>query len=258
MNNNWYLKILDQYHEERHTAAFYKTQAFRKLWNATQGLIAKETFQEKIKGLRVKHKIPENGFFVSDKVRTHPPKEWVLYESNFSKRLYSMMTIQKDIEKICPDGFPKKDFVSIFEDYLFYNHLFLSPEPNSHNLIYITDLKTKSDSLGHRLNNNDVTTYPVAILISPYAGERDILDFIKRLYKIEIKPIQEKYKKSDSLIGKSRKRNKTKRIRNQFIYENRRLPYKTISALVGKKFPEHDVDEGSVGKIISLETKRRK
>jgi len=257
-NNNWYLKILNQYHKDRGTATFYKTQAFHKLWNAVQGLIVKETFQEKIKGLRAKHRIPENGFLISNKVRTHPPKEWVLYESDFSKRLYSMMTVQKDLEKICPDGFPKKDFVPIFEDYLFYNHLFLSQEPNSHNLIYVTDLKTRSDSLGHRLTNNDIITYPVAILISPYAGERDILDFVKKLYKIEIEPIQKKYKKPDSLIGKLRKRNKTKRVRNQFIYENRHNPYKAISELVGKNFPEHDVDEGSVGKIISLETKRRK
>lgn len=253
-----YLKILDQFHKERGTAAFYKTQAFHKLWNSIRGFITKEKSQEKIKKLRIKYRIPKNGFPIFGATWTHPPKEWDLYKSDCLQRSHLMMTIQKDIKKLCPDGFSEKDFVPIFEEYLFYNNLFISPEPNSHNLIYVTDLKTKLDSLGRKITNNDIATYPVAILISPYAGERDILDFVKKLYKIEIEPIQKKYRKADSLIGKFRKRNRTKTMRNQFIYENRNLPYKKLVPLVSKNFPGHQVDEGSVGKIISLETKRRK
>jgi len=256
-NNDWYFKILDQDRKKRNTAVFYKTQAFRKLWNSVQGLILKESFREKIKGLRAKYKIPKNGFPISDKAWTHPPKEWALYESDYFKRSHSMVMIRKDIKNLCPDGFPEKDFVPILEDYLFYNHLLLSPKPNSHNLVYVTDLKTKLDSLGRKLTDNDIATYPAAILISPYAGERDILDFVKKLYKTEIEPIQKKYKNPDSLIGKLKKRNKIKKTRNQFIYENRYLPYKKLAHLVNKNFSGHQVDEGSVGKIISLEKKRR-
>lgn len=101
--------------------------------------------------------------------------------------------------------------------------------------------------------------YPVAVRIHADASQRDVVAFIKNNWK-EISTHQKKYvdpKRAVSL--KNSKTRIAKKERDAFIYENKHLTHKKIVALVRER-PEgaEHLDVGSIGKIISLESKRRK
>lgn len=98
-------------------------------------------------------------------------------------------------------------------------------------------------------------SYPVSLRISPFVSQGDIEDFVKRYYKETIKPLQVKYRNKKLKIGRVREHKN--RIRDDFIYKNKHLSLKEISGLVKDKFNK-DLDEGHIGKIISLERSRRK
>ncbi len=92
-------------------------------------------------------------------------------------------------------------------------------------------------------------------MLSPYASLRDILDWVKKNYH-DIKFFQDKYKNKNVKINKYRIRREKLEKRNDYIYKNRS---KKLSDLeVGLDRLGYDMDQGSISKIISLETKRRK
>ena len=78
--------------------------------------------------------------------------------------------------------------------------------------------------------------FPIGILINPYMSERDIVDFVKKVYKNNIKPLQEKHR--DSSLGIERVRGKSKTLieRNDFIYKNRKLPILALMRKVNEKY----------------------
>ena len=98
--------------------------------------------------------------------------------------------------------------------------------------------------------------YPSIIKINPSVSQRDLISFIKSNWDI----IKENQKKSENFTQKIKSlRNKDikKKERNNFIYQNRHLPIKKIFKMVSDEFGEI-LDDGHIGKIISLEKKRRK
>ena len=104
---------------------------------------------------------------------------------------------------------------------------------------------------------NKLWPYPVAIRIHTDASQRDIIAFIKANWKI-IEQYQKRYfnpKRKTSL--KNSKTHVPKKERDAFIYEHRHLSHKRIMTLVREQFGE-PLDVGLIGKIISLEEKRRK
>lgn len=188
---------------------------------------------------------------------TRPPEEWPGYEDRYA----TLAKIRPRIKEICLKyGLLYRDWGDIIEDYLFFNTPYLAPEPAEKNLCIVSDGYTESDSRGNLIDEETIAAYPVTLHISPYASKRDILDYIERLFTTEIAPVQKKYRRADVKIGSQRKRNKALRERDAFIYSLRGQPYKEIYRLVKKKFPgvSESLDEGAVGKIISVETKRRK
>jgi len=118
--------------------------------------------------------------------------------------------------------------------------------------------ETKKQIYFEEISNIEIA-YPVAIAITPYASKREIIDFVEKGYKTMIEPLQKKYGFSASKMGKIKKRKKHIQDRNDFIYENRRLPRRKIMEMVTDKFPKLDpIDYAYVSKIISNEKKRRK
>ncbi|MBI4086442.1 hypothetical protein HY416_00455 [Candidatus Kaiserbacteria bacterium] len=97
-------------------------------------------------------------------------------------------------------------------------------------------------------------THPVVLYINPEVSQRQIQDFLAKNWA-EI----EQYRKDvKSPITGPRKKNKRTQERNDFIYEHRQLPRKEIMHLLYDKYgAELDIDYGYIGKIISLEKKRR-
>lgn len=105
---------------------------------------------------------------------------------------------------------------------------------------------------------NKLWKYPVVLRIHPDASQRDIIEYIKTHWHL-IKYYQEQYTdrhKDASFKNSKTKENLKLKERNDFIYQNRSLPRKTIMQMVNKDFGA-DLDQGSIGKIISLERKKR-
>lgn len=92
--------------------------------------------------------------------------------------------------------------------------------------------------------------YPVSIHINCYASKRDVLDFInKRWPDIEFMLGEYKRNRPKIRIRKNAKR-------DDFIWKNRKLPLKEIVSKLSDKLGVI-LDEGNIGKILSLERKRR-
>lgn len=252
-------RMREEFHKERNTKAFYRTQGFKKPWLALKAILKTDTFQKTIGGLRDKYKVPPGGFRVTENPWTHPPKEWDFYhKDDFWKRMRVLERIRHELEATCLEyGFPPKDFVNVLEHYLFYDRSFITLEPNSHNLIYVTDLATRCDSLGRELTDVDIKTHPVALLLSPYVSERDLLDYIRKIYTTEIRPIQHKYRKPGSEIGRHRTKKLSIQKRNEFILRLRDRRPKEIKKLLWEKL-HTTMKSGHISKVLSLEKVRRK
>ncbi len=251
-----YTKILDSYHKERNTAVFYKTQGFKKLWRLVQDLVQKESFQKSILKLRKEYHIPANGFEITENPSTHPPSEWE-YSNPFGVKMKELGSIRKKLINLFVDySLLPQDWVSVFEQYLFYNKLYLPVSPNSHDLCFVSDSLTKKDSTGKDISKAEISTYPVTLHISPDASKRDILDYVKKIFKTEIEPMQNTYKKKNSSAINSRKRNPVIQQRKEFIYQNQDWSLKDIQKGLEKETGEI-IDIGLVGKIKSLENKKR-
>jgi hypothetical protein len=100
--------------------------------------------------------------------------------------------------------------------------------------------------------------YPVVVRIHPDASQRDVIEYIKKHWKL-IKYYQDSYSNKDQRVSfkhSKTKENKELKKRNDFIYKHRHLSRKEIMSMVNKDFGA-DLDQGSIGKIISLERKKR-
>jgi hypothetical protein len=113
----------------------------------------------------------------------------------------------------------------------------------------------KEDPLMDHNIKLDDNAFPLALRISPYATQRDLIDYIKVLYKDTIKPMQDKYLDKEVKIGKFRSKKEHIKKRNAFIIENQHLPAKKIASLVAKEFDEF-LDYGHISKIIYLSKRK--
>jgi hypothetical protein len=154
-----------------------------------------------------------------------------------------------ELRIFCSDyGLDPYKWIDILYSYI---HKGIIPRPDENYSLPATVFTTKSI----KYFDNDV--FPVTLGISPFASQRDLISYIKSFYSSQIRPIQEQAKQSlkDSPV-KTRRKKSSVRERNEFIYQHRLLPRKTIVSLVATGFGEY-LDYGNVGKIISLEKARR-
>lgn len=108
--------------------------------------------------------------------------------------------------------------------------------------------------MDHNIKLDD-NAFPLALRISPYATQRDLIDYIKVLYKDTIKPMQDKYLDKEVKIGKFRSKKEHIKKRNAFIIKNQHLPAKEIGSLVAKEFDEY-LDYALISKIIYLSKRK--
>jgi len=219
----------------------------KKIWNYFLHLLRDKSFQDSIISIK-KYNLDEN-----DK-----PK--------------NINNLRKVINTLCRNfGLDEVMWSEVLENYILKNKI---PEENLNSPCLILDrvdigeneypdgeYEDDPDDMPKKPKelNSWSYSYPVIIRVSQYASEREILDCIKKSYTREIKPIQEKYKDEEIRLGKIRKKKQGVQERNDFIYENRHLSRKKIMHLVGDKFGKNAViDYGYIGKIISLEEKKRK
>jgi hypothetical protein len=98
---------------------------------------------------------------------------------------------------------------------------------------------------------------PIAICINPHMTERDLLDLVKKSYKSKIEPIQKRYRRIDISINKLRQTSDSKRVKRNFIYENRALSISRLTRLVNDTLhTKHEYKY--IDKLRSQEIKKRK
>ncbi|MFA6096858.1 MAG: hypothetical protein WC788_04490 [Candidatus Paceibacterota bacterium] len=243
---------------EKDLDLYMRSKGVQKMWNYFLEITKNEYFVETIKELRNKYKIPDKGFGPDPDGHYSMPPHNLILENNFN----SYNNLRNDIiEKIC-----KKyklhyfDFSDVILQYIYYNKLYPIYELSACGLFRVEDvIEEKIEPFGELFQKSDDMAYPISIRISPYASQRDIVDFIKNktIWKREIEYLQNKYKDKNIKIGKIKAKKQLTQKRNQFIYSNKSLPRKRIKELVSNKF-KTDLDYEYIGKIISMEKKRRK
>ena len=194
--------------------AEYSTAGHKKFLRYFEEVVNTKPFQKEVIRLRKKYQIPINGF--DSNTQVFPPENWIY---RFSKKSYEL---KKEIEKLCSKNhLHYMDSILLLEPYIFYNRLDLENlvyERGVFNLLHISDLAEEArEPYSKSFQNSDNLAYPVAIRISPYASLRDILDFVKNVYKLSILPLQEQYRIKDVKIGKSKKRKDFVKKRNSIF-----------------------------------------
>ncbi len=219
----------------------------KKIWNYFISIVKDPSFQRSINAIR-KYSLKEDGTV----------KDY--------KKLCS------NINNFCRNwALDETSWRTHIENYIIHNELPSSSENFDSCCIVFDRIEVGEDeySNGYTEDDDDYFNYvepvelepwsyshPVILRINPYASQREIIDYIKKFYNLSIKPIQDYYKIDNIKLGSVKKKDPKKQERNNFIYENKDLPRAEIASLVGKKFKEY-LDVGHVGKIISLEKKKR-
>jgi hypothetical protein len=253
-------------------------QSKQKIINYLDYYIDSDYFQTEIFALRKRLRLPPQGYKLpkglkqeldikgkTDKLFDVPKKIKKEWDHPFREVNLSMKKITKD--------FPLHNFTIdyFFRIYLFYNErLFgmLSSEFHDIDLCVIEDMPEELRDIYTNPDTDAVLEtvqshfeqYPIIIKLFPLATQRDVISFIKSHWRLIDLDLSQ-YRKENIKLGKLRKRNSFIKERNEFIYKNRKNPYKKIISLVEEHFSKevaYSLDEGYIGKIISLEEQRRK
>ena len=234
---------------------YLKSRGVQKMWNYFIEITKTEYFQNFIKDIRQKYGIPINGFKMHNKEIGIPAETVVLSKAQDEELKNEIIT--RICEKYRLHYF---DYYDVIEFYIFYNILRPLNEIGACGLFRVSDvIDEKNEPFGELFQRSDDMAYPIAIMISPYASQRDLIDFIKNkvVWEKEIKFLQDKYKDDNVKIGKVKAKDEKIQKRNDFIYDHRDLPRKQIMSLVHKEFGVV-LDYGHIAKIISLENQKRK
>ncbi|MGM0438935.1 MAG: hypothetical protein ACQEP3_00650 [Patescibacteria group bacterium] len=246
-----------------------KNQSKEKLLTYLDHFIESDFFQKMVRETREELNIPKKGLNKSkDELTSCSWDKYILYipEELKGDKGEILRFVNSQMGRAY-EKFPVNDIriTAIFTVYIYYNLKIYKILNKTDNICSIEDIKqTIQEREGLKLNSKEINrmigtdTYPVILKINPSASQRDIVSYIKDNWKI-IKYHLDKYE-NKSKLGKIRSRDPKIKERDRFIYKNREKPYKEIVSLVQKKFPEvsDSIDQGSVGKIISLERQRRK
>lgn len=239
--------------------SYINNKGRQKFWNYFLDITKKKHFNDVIEELREKYKVPPGFYKRIDGMAEIPP-----VGSTLEKDPEGVKKLRADIiEKICNKyRLHYLDFSDVIIHYIYYNELQPMWEFGFYGLCLIQDIvEEKEDEegpLGDLVEKSDDIAYPIAIRISPYASQRDVIDFVKNRLNWEIisKELQPKYKDEKVKIGKIRAKNPTIQKRNDLIYKNRDKSLKSISELLQDR--GFFLDEGHIAKIVSLEKEKRK
>lgn len=231
-------------------------QTSKKLWNYFLAMSKTDDFNSRISKIRNIYGIKNNGF-----ANNEEREVWINSRSDPNDRLNLEIKILNAINKICNHF----DFDFYSSEEIIYNYLYFNKVGHIEDFFNLCNIgdAIEENMIGNEAPGDTISfgrkgwAYPVIMRISPYASLRDILGFVKKAYKIEIKPLQDKYKNNKARVGKIKSKNSSVQKRDKFIYESRNLPRREIKELVKEKF-KVNIDYEYVGKIISNEKKKRK
>lgn len=250
-------------HQKKEQAKIIKTPSNKKMWNYILDLTKRPAFKKDLKEFRQKFSIPENGYnkliytkdFSGRKVLTYPNYKEIQQKENYTRNRISLARkYQLNLSS------------RALESYIFYNK-FLVDKETMGSMIEIEDIYSQvTGNFGlskskqwYVLDNLEERAFqfPVAIFLNPYVSQRDIIDYVKKTFKLSIEPKLKWYRDSESKLGKVRKKSTRVEQRNDFIFNNRHKPMKEIISLVSKEFKEI-LDYTYISTIIKKEEGVRK
>ncbi len=208
-----------------------RTKGFIKLTSYLEAVLRKDKVQERIEGIRA---LPEGSAERQSEVEALC-NDWGLHDTS----------LQEIVSEYVNTGHYDRD-----ENMIAY----------SYDLAYLEDTKdrmtTDDEYFDNKLFNTTLDKeYPIAIRISANASIQDIVNFVNKNSKI-IKLFQKPYKDPGIEIGKHRSRSAGSQKVADFIYAHRDLSIEEIRKKLSAQ--KIHLDPGHIGKIRSLEKKRRK
>lgn len=249
-------KPLTPEENERWNEAFLKaasTQGRTKLERYFLDLLKTEDFQRTIRDLRKRYGYPEGGY-----------KEGITYNlGNWGERKDLLHKLDKELKSVClKHGLHFDYWGDVIRSVLSNDEPYLPTDTGtSPDLCMIADLQSEADEpFTKEVRDADNLLFPLAIRVSPFATQRDIIDFVKK-NEFMLSRLQESYRKNlkDVPIGRTKKRKAEIQERNDFIYQNRHLSRRKIMELLTEKYGANKtLDMGHISKVISLEKKKRK
>ncbi len=218
---------------------FRSTDGSKRLWQYFLDLTKNKEFTLKVRSLRAEHGIPDGGFSALQTKDALP--------------LVDRADLSKKLEQLAEEfGLHPLAWAHVFWIYTVFNDVERSfEEPWGGSLCTIVDMVDLTEEpFGPVITRWDNTAYPLAIRISPYASQTQIIDFIKKTYKPIIEREQERFRTKKLFISDIRRKREDIAKRNNFIYLHSSKPRKEIMHLLGKEGFEI-LDPATIGKIIS-------
>jgi len=247
-----------------------KTKSGKKVFAYIEDFIRTNTFLDGVSKIRSKFGIPEAGYVLNDIPDEilldigpfYKPKQLKISSKDYLLLLKEFNHLKESLE------FSNLLVSSLLLFYLFHNkidkNLYLNTwlsigNIDESNLCIIEDLPMTICETPAKFLLNGVAKsskkYPVLIKITPEVTQNEVVDYVKKNWKL-ISYIQGKYKKNRKL-GRVKMKDEVKQQMYDFIYKHRHLKLQKILGMLGKNGFEI-IDEGHIAKIISLENLRRK
>ena len=147
-----------------------------------------------------------------------------------------------------------KNFHIPLVNFVIYNRIDL---PEYYDLCAIQDHK-RLDYSKQMFNETlySDATHPISIRISPDATQRDVIDFIKGNFEKRIRPLQILHSGVPTATASKRKRLNTNIDIRDFIYDNKGLRLKELTARVNNTFGTRYI-YNEISKLKSEEIKKR-
>lgn len=248
-------------------------QPQQKILNFLEEYIKSDSFQQKILRLRRDISIPDDGIPISgdDLKNILSARMRFLSYPNIVK-IEDQKLVNQRLKQITED-FPVKNiqisfafsiyfyynkyFIELFDDALIVDNVCKLVEARNEMEEYCADIPDFSNVY---LNHQKLLTdqYPIALYISPSATQRDIVEYVRKMWPL-FESFSSGFKEKSSKVGKVKRKNSFIKERNEFIYKNKHLPRKKIMELLTDKYgSDKTIDYAYIGKIISLENKKRK
>ncbi|HRH25267.1 MAG TPA: hypothetical protein PLQ20_02945 [Candidatus Paceibacterota bacterium] len=246
-----------------------KRQSHQKVLNYLDEFIDSDYFQNEVIRLRKKLGIPSQGLEISKELEENLNKPYPVYNFFQLPKELSEKSYLKDLN-LAMKNIGKKikiydlDINYFLRAYILYNKKILNiindltdadlaQVQDFYELLYDYPSEFTVDKI-----RNLFEYYPIVIKIHPSMTQRDLVDYVRNRWEY-IEYLLGKHKNKDSKLGKVKRKKTTIRERNAYIWENRNLPRKRIMGLLYDKYgPDTNIDYAYIGKIISLEKKRRK
>ncbi|OHA47714.1 MAG: hypothetical protein A2541_02070 [Candidatus Taylorbacteria bacterium RIFOXYD2_FULL_36_9] len=249
-------------------------QPQQKILNFLDDYIKSDYFQTKVLELRAEIGMPPEGFVISDddleKIIKSKMSFFNTVDSNKVSR-ENQKKVRLALRKIRAN-FPVDniDVGLAFELYFYYNkclkkmfeeavlldNLCKLVPARSEFFEYSADVKDFWNMyIDHQ---NDLTQkYPLALYISSSATQRDVVEYVRKIWNLFTEYGKEYA--NTTKVGKVKRKDDFIKERNELIWANRSLSRRKIMELLTDTYgADKTEDVGYIGKIISMERKRRK